>query len=563
MDDIMTIVREKFFKADGGRIGFKKGGRMDQMGGKPGLTAAEMRAVDPAQYGGGMNISHGGGGGGNPPVSSGGGNLNISPVVTYNPYDQIETVGLRGNIGKLMAAGVINLEDLITTGDIEATMGANLNLGNFNLGAVKAPEEEGIFASGNIGPVSLGGSYQDFGEDGTSKNIGANTQIGNFNLGADYNFKDSPNVGLSYNDPESGWSGGVNYNFEGKPEGMLTFSKEFKKGGRVNFEVGGLSEQAQSIYDSWISAGHSSEAALDYLTSRGLYGDQEAEGIETIVNTQPAVTQGGRDGPTLTALKPVQYGQYGAPGYTEGLPGNVQQYGVGRQFLDASASPIGETYSYKKEVPGWMRAVGAFIPGGNFGLNAIENQMNKNRGQPGNYGVAGMDDIQKGAYNQLAGQGMLFDSPSGLKTATGKNFMGKGYMEGQQELYDKITQGGELSEEDIIQSLKDYAFKHNQKNWQNTFKAKQWFEAKTMSDLNKVNKQKEAEIEAAKNQKIIEQMKYHNEHTPTTSGGMTYNQIVDAMVQDRSESMRGRPGGIGGKELMADGGLATMFTRRR
>ena len=52
-------------KADGGRIGFKKGGRgrMDQMGGKPGLTAAEMRAVDPAQYGGGMNISHGGGDG--------------------------------------------------------------------------------------------------------------------------------------------------------------------------------------------------------------------------------------------------------------------------------------------------------------------------------------------------------------------------------------------------------------------------------------------------------------------------------------------------------------------
>ena len=74
------------------------------------------------------------------------------------------------------------------------------------------------------------------------------------------------------------------------------FTRNKADGGRIGFEVGGLSSQAQSIYDSWIAAGHTEEDVLAYLTSQGLYGDQEAEGIETIVNTAPAV--GGGDGQT-------------------------------------------------------------------------------------------------------------------------------------------------------------------------------------------------------------------------------------------------------------------------
>jgi hypothetical protein len=66
-----------------------------------------------------------------------------------------------------------------------------------------------------------------------------------------------------------------------------------KDGGRIGFEVGGLSDRAQAIYDSWIAAGHTEEDVLAYLTSQGLYGDQEATGIETIVNTAPAVGGGG------------------------------------------------------------------------------------------------------------------------------------------------------------------------------------------------------------------------------------------------------------------------------
>ena len=71
----------------------------------------------------------------------------------------------------------------------------------------------------------------------------------------------------------------------------FNYKKYFRKadGGRIGFEVGGLSSRAQSIYDSWIAAGHTEEDVLAYLTSQGLYGDQEATGIETIVNTAPTV----------------------------------------------------------------------------------------------------------------------------------------------------------------------------------------------------------------------------------------------------------------------------------
>jgi hypothetical protein len=51
----------------GGRVNYKKGGRgrQDRMGGTMEQTAAELRAVNPAEFGGGMKISHGGGNDGN------------------------------------------------------------------------------------------------------------------------------------------------------------------------------------------------------------------------------------------------------------------------------------------------------------------------------------------------------------------------------------------------------------------------------------------------------------------------------------------------------------------
>ena len=190
------------------------------------------------------------------------------------------------------------------------------------------------------------------------------------------------------------------------------------------------------------------------------------------------------------------YGSYDSINYTGGLPGNVQQYGIGRQFEDPSASPTGETYSYKKEVPGFMRIAGGFIPGGNFLLNLAEKRMNANRDQPpGNYRIGGLDESMKGYYDNLAGSGMLFDGPGGLKTLTGKNFAGKGYLEGQMELakgfgFDK------MSEEEIQSAIN--AMKQNPRK---QFKYKQMLEA---SQMYKTNKAQEKNIENMANLKAAE-----------------------------------------------------------
>jgi len=70
-------------------------------------------------------------------------------------------------------------------------------------------------------------------------------------------------------------------------EEIMEIIKGKADGGRVGFEIGGLSGEAQSIYDAWTSAGHSEADTLDYLTSRGMYNAGEGEkGVESIINTQ-------------------------------------------------------------------------------------------------------------------------------------------------------------------------------------------------------------------------------------------------------------------------------------
>jgi len=137
-----------------------------------------------------------------------------------------------------------------------------------------------------------------------------------------------------------------------------------------------------------------------------------------------------------------QSGYYDSLSYSGGLPGNVSQKGPGRHFEYDNTGSFYKDYSLtpRREVPGLLRAGAAFVPFGNFALNKIENKMNPqgpftkdDNPYGGTYGVAGLSNEQKGVYDQLAADGMLFDGPGGLKTLTGKNFTGKGYMEGQIE----------------------------------------------------------------------------------------------------------------------------------
>ena len=77
------------------------------------------------------------------------------------------------------------------------------------------------------------------------------------------------------------------YNPEKKYQGYKRFLKK-ADGGRIGFNNGGnlgLNEQAQNIYDSWISAGHSEADTLAYLESRGMYNTPvKQQGIMTAPN---------------------------------------------------------------------------------------------------------------------------------------------------------------------------------------------------------------------------------------------------------------------------------------
>jgi hypothetical protein len=232
---------------------------------------------------------------------------------------------------------------------------------------------------------------------------------------------------------------------------------------------------------------------------------------EGIVNTNAFANSGGDNFNSAgnafgygSQIEPgSSYGSYDSINYTGGLPGNVQQYGIGRQFEDPSASPTGETYSYRKKVPKLLRAGAAFVPFGNTLLNFAEKKMNANRDEPsGTYRIGGLDESMKGYYDNLAGSGMLFDGPNGIKTLTGKNFTGKGYLEGQLDIYNDKFAG--MTEEEI-EELKNDPRKQ--------FKYKQYLEASQMYKTNKAQKEKTsialdkklaAENEAAANRGRVE-----------------------------------------------------------
>ena len=86
------------------------------------------------------------------------------------------------------------------------------------------------------------------------------------------------------------------------------------------------------------------------------------------------------------------------------------------------------------------------------------------------YGIAGLTDAKKGAYDALAAGNMLFSTPSGFKTLTGKNFQAKNYVPNQLDIYDKLK---DMDEEELtpfqLKQLKESSaiFKDNQQFYNN------------------------------------------------------------------------------------------------
>jgi len=200
-----------------------------------------------------------------------------------------------------------------------------------------------------------------------------------------------------------------------------------------------------------------------------------------------------------------QSGYYNSKNYRGGLPGNIQQKGPGRFFDYGQKNEAGESVFYKdetlqpkKQLPSWMKAAMAFAPGGTFLANRIENKMNPGYmgitqqqidedygGGGGNYGIAGLSDAQKQNYDALAGQGYLFDGPGGMKTLTGKNFTGKGYLEGQLELAEEFGFDN-MTDQQIADAIKEEEESQLAKGHTSPgFKYKQMLEASAMYKANK------------------------------------------------------------------------------
>ena len=254
-EEIMEIIKGK---ADGGRIGFKKGGkgRQDPMGGFAHQTAQEMREAAPDQFGGGMNISHGGNGdrsGGNKALVN---NLNMSPVIESD-Y----------SLGFPVPTGNVGVQTLTKLGKIQAM----LDFKNLLEGEDLEPE---LTYENQIGPLHIGGKFDTEG----NKALGLGFNQGNLSIGAYTDLDDVNIIGLRY-------------------------QKTFKDGGRANLDIGGrvgfvaggwadeLTAQGLSIYNTMTSGGHSDETIQNTLEELGYWPIPGARGIETIVNTD--INQGG------------------------------------------------------------------------------------------------------------------------------------------------------------------------------------------------------------------------------------------------------------------------------
>ena len=197
--------------AQGGRIGYKKGGRQDQMGGTMEQTAQELREAAPDQFAGGMNISHGGGDGNNQSNTGGITQLVDTDLISTTPsmeamYSPSELATLRARLynKNLLTEDDINLEGDVTGGIGPIDYGINFT-------------GEGVTGSNvGMGPVNV-----DIGPNKELRNISLNQDIGNWNVQGN---TDLENYGL-----------GVNYNPDDSP---FFAGASMDNMGNKNFNVG-------------------------------------------------------------------------------------------------------------------------------------------------------------------------------------------------------------------------------------------------------------------------------------------------------------------------------------
>jgi len=175
------------------------------------------------------------------------------------------------------------------------------------------------------------------------------------------------------------------------------------------------------------------------------FNPQSNDPTGSVANAQTMYNKASNAGPmveTFSGMRPSEnvmdyYGgqimnnreQYGAQGqYNSPYDDTVDLGFRGRDTSTSLEGSIGKDGIRRRSGLGKaIDFVTDFIPGIGAvkrGVKFIGGLMPDNPNGPGggNYGIGGLNDAQKEAYNSLAAAGGLFQGPSGMKTLTGKNF---------------------------------------------------------------------------------------------------------------------------------------------
>jgi len=200
------------------------------------------------------------------------------------------------------------------------------------------------------------------------------------------------------------------------------------------------------------------------------FNPQSNDPTGSVANAQTMYNKASNAGPTVETFSRMRPSQEVMDYYGEQIMNNKEQYGAQGQYNSPYEDSMdlgyqgtlgnnemypsekypnsfmkGKLNRFKNKVGDVAKFAGGLLP---FPLNMATKflpQGDDNGPGGGTYGIAGLSDDKKAAYNALAGENMLFGGEQGFKTLTGKNFQATNYVPNQLEIYEKLKDEEELT----------------------------------------------------------------------------------------------------------------------
>jgi len=200
------------------------------------------------------------------------------------------------------------------------------------------------------------------------------------------------------------------------------------------------------------------------------FNPQSNDPTGSVANAQTMYNKASNAGPTVETFSRMRPSQEVMDYYGEQIMNNKEQYGAQGQYNSPYEDSMdlgyqgtlgnnemypsekypnsfmkGKLNRFKNKVGDVAKFAGGLLP---FPLNMATKflpQGDDNGPSGGTYGIAGLSDDKKAAYNALAGENMLFGGEQGFKTLTGKNFQATNYVPNQLEIYEKLKDEEELT----------------------------------------------------------------------------------------------------------------------